>query len=125
MSEASVPNTLTIWPHYKVMQLRTMAELRELFPDGKANDLNWVFLSTSGVHGSYQSLDGVFSSDARIEAQEDGEEFEPMVTVLVVQPRLVVLRYGALHITVEDVPYLRGLVNSTLEAIPGTQIGNR
>ena len=106
---------LTIWPHYEVQKLSTMAEVRELFPDDKADSLNWCLLSTSGVHGSYQSLDDVFS---------DAEEDDLYITVLVIQPRLVILRYGLLKITPEDATFLRGLVATTLEAIPPTQEGN-
>lgn len=124
MSQAS-NGTITMWPHYKAITIETMTELRELFPTGKANDLNWIFLSTSGIHGSYQSLDDVFSADARIEAEEDGEKYDPRITVLVIQPRLVVMRYGMIPVTREDEPFLRALVNSTLKVIPGTQAGNR
>lgn len=59
-----------------------MAALREMFPEGKADDLNFVLFSTSGVHGSYCSIEAA-------EAEPDLG-----VTFLIVQPRIVGLRYG-------------------------------
>jgi hypothetical protein len=111
---------LTIWPHYKTIDsIKSIADLRELFPDGKADELNWCFLSTSGVHRSYHTLD-----DMHIPDEDDGTFFRN-VTVLVVHPRLVVLKYG--HITVEtdeDEKWLRGLVRSSVDAVRESQKGN-
>ena len=41
--------------YYSVLQLAGdgMEALRQLFPDGEANDLNAVLFSTSGVHGTF------------------------------------------------------------------------
>jgi hypothetical protein len=122
MSETLRPKetaVLTVWPHYEVKQtIKTMANLRSFFPDGKANELNWCFLSTSGVHGTYATLDGMHEP-------EDGEEPFRHITVLVVQPRLVVMRYGNIDVeTDEDERWLRELVNSTIVAVKKSQEGN-
>ncbi len=53
----------------------TTALLREWFPDGRADEHNLVLFSTSGVHGSYLTLE-----DAR-RSLESGAERE-LVTVL-------------------------------------------
>lgn len=95
-------------PYYCVMALTGdgMAALRELFPDGEANDLNFVLFSTSGVHGTY----------ATIEAVED----EPAIglTFLVVQPRIVGMRYGNCEPkTPEDFAFLKKLRASSWRAV--------
>lgn len=69
--------------HYNLIDVPRslgMQLLRDIFPDGDAGDLNFVLFSTSGVHGSYQT----------IEETKIGDD----VTFLVVAPRLVRLHYG-------------------------------
>lgn len=113
-------------PHYKTFPLESMEELRRYFPNGEADELNWCFCSTSGVHGMYTTLD---TCERHLRGERDpekdvDEDWVPSVTVLVVQPRLVVLRYGHLDVTLEDVAFLRGLVRSTLAAVATSQEGN-
>lgn len=97
-------------PYYGVMRLAhggdAMAALRQMFPEGKADDLNFVLFSTSGVHGSYCTI-------------EDAEaEPDLGVTFLIVQPRIVGLRYGNCEPrTPEDFAFLKALRASSREAI--------
>ena len=111
--------TLTVWPHYEVKHgIRSIADMKDYFPDGKATPLNWCFLSTSGVHGSYATLDGIHEP-------EEGEKPFRHITVLIVQPRLVVMNYGNIDVeNDEDEQWLRGLVRSTIEAVKKSQEGN-
>jgi hypothetical protein len=99
--------------HYTVSEIESLDELRELFPTGEADALNWLVLSTSGIHGTYETLDDV----ERTGAME--------VTVLAIAPRMVRMRYGNVMVTPDDVPWLRRLVNSTLDAIDVSQDGNK
>ena len=90
-------------PYYGVMRLvgDGMAALRQLFPDGVANDLNFVLFSTSGVHGTYCTIEA---------AEAEGCD----VTFLVVQPRIVGLRYGnCAPKTQDDFQFLRKLRESS------------
>ena len=51
--------------HYNIFSVRSesaMKVLRDYFPDGKCNDLNWVLFSTSGIHGCYTNLDQIEAS---------------------------------------------------------------
>jgi hypothetical protein len=105
--------------HYTITEIGTMAELQEMFPTGEADGLNWCFLSTSGVHGSYATLDTIEGPP-----EDDGYEWPYEITVLAVAPRMVRCRYGHIAITPEDVPWLRRLVSSTLEAVAKSQEGN-
>lgn len=78
-----------------------MEVLREWFPEGEANDMNLVVFSTSGVHGTYQTLEDAEGDLAK------GEEAE--VTFTIYQPRLVTLRYGVIAVTLADIPFLKKL----------------
>jgi hypothetical protein len=94
-------------PYYGVMRLigDGMGALRTMFPDGEANDMNFVLFSTSGVHGTYCS----------IEAAE--KEAGIGVTFLVVHPRIVSLRYGNCEPkTPEDFAFLKKLRESSWRA---------
>jgi hypothetical protein len=82
--------------HYSIQQI-TLADLRGIFPDAKADEMNFCLFSTSGVHGSYTTIE-------QAEGEPDGE-----VTVLVVHPRTVTLRYGNVPVTAESAPYLKAL----------------
>ena len=89
-----------------------MEALRELFPEGEANDLNFVLFSTSGVHGTY----------CTIEACEAGDTKD--VTFLVIQPRIVALRYGNVEPkTPEDFAFLKKLRASSMKAVATSGVG--
>ena len=104
---------------------RILGDAMDILRDFEPDDINWVFLSTSGVHGSYISLDDIeqrISGEATSEDMQDGEE----VTVLIVLPRMVVTCYGnAIIRTREDIALLRRLVEKTFIGIAELQKGNR
>jgi hypothetical protein len=82
-----------------------------------ADEMNWLFLSTSGVHGSYRTLKDVSGKIAA------GETVE--VTFLVLQPRKVAVRYGNVLVRSEaEAHILRRLVDTTVHAIKLSQSGN-
>lgn len=108
--------------------------IRQLEP----NDINWIFLSTSGVHGTYCTLDDVEDrlwnlSDEelrKVDYAEDDEDWkrptEDDITVLIVLPRMVTTMYGTAIIrTREDVALLRKRVEQTFKGIERLQKGNR
>jgi len=98
-----------------------MATVRKIFKDG-ANEMNWLFLSTSGIHGTYCSLDDI-ESPGYLEDLDD-EEGPPKITLLIVMPRLVRTYFGDIEIEPEDIPFLRARVKETLEAVASSQGGN-
>lgn len=111
--------------HYSVVAIDSMADVREIMGGG-ANALNWLFLSTSGVHGSYSTLDDCFFDPADC---PDPEGYDPgavndTITVLIVQPRMVRSYYGDITIGPDDVPWLREQVRLTLAAVAKSQSGN-
>lgn len=100
--------------HYTIDNLKNIDQVKEIFEDGP-DEMNWLFLSTSGVHGSYETLDD-------IEADDDNTEH--YITMLVVHPRMVWCKYGHLKIERKDIPWLRVMVTKTIEAVKDSQQGN-
>jgi hypothetical protein len=97
-------------PHYSVFELRGdgMEALRDCFPTGKATQLQQVLFSTSGVHGSYTTIEDI----------ERGEDGAKALTFLIIQPRLVCMRYGIRQPTEpEDFEFLKALRASSSAAL--------
>lgn len=108
--------------YYKVFQLskimNTSTELiawceREQAP----NSLNVFLPSTSGVHGSYCSLDD-------IEKNWGEEDYTPELTVMLIKPRIVQVAYGTVRVTKEDIPKLREIMAQSLDCLSGYYEGN-
>lgn len=115
-------------PAYKISKLRDqapgMSALRDMFPDGVANELNFVLFSTSGTHGHYGTIEDCEADMGLIgdtdydadEAETDADKFDT-VTFLIVHPRLVTLRYGnCTPRTVDDIALLKRLRASSWDA---------
>lgn len=107
--------TVTMPPHYQILRLDAddnkstpnpetgMKNLRRLFPDAKADDMNFVLFSTSGVHGTYTTIEDIEVEIAKGEERSD-------LTTLVLHPRIVCLRYGNVAVqTAEDIEFLKRL----------------
>lgn len=92
--------------HYSIQEIRSLDDLREYFPEPVADEMNFCLFSTSGVHGSYCTIE---------EAESDPEIGD--VTVLVVQPRRVFMAYGNVPVTPESAPYLKALRASSLAIV--------
>ena len=77
--------------HYSINRATDpMGLLREIFPDGEADALNFCIFSTSGIHGTYQTI--------------EEEETEPGIgiTFIIVQPRIVRMQYGVVEPKTDD-----------------------
>ena len=97
--------------YYSVLHLvgDGMEALRQLFPTGEADDLNAVLFSTSGVHGTYYTIEDV---------QAGGDDTPNDVTFCVIQPRIVCMRYGNVTpITPEDFAFLKRLRETSSKAL--------
>lgn len=110
---------------YETIEIRTMQEIKELFPNGIADERNLIFLSTGGIHGSKRTIE-----DCEYVLRGEDEFIEPLangktlITVLIVHPAPCVLRFGEVQVNMEDLNYLRQLVRSTIESIHYSQGGN-
>ena len=112
--------------HYTIYGFSSIDDLKRIFPEGKANDLNWFVASTSGVHGTYSTLDEIEKSiHTPVSEQKEDEYYPTELTCLIIMPRLVCLTYGCIEITKqEEIDYLRTLISSSLQEIVKTQSGN-
>jgi hypothetical protein len=105
--------------NYGCLGRNGMAALREFFEDGIANEMNFVLFSTSGVHGTYRTIEDAEATLARGNKNEDGEASQPEVTFLVVQPRICCLRHGnCLPETADDIAFLKRLRESSWSVVP-------
>lgn len=96
---------------YWTISLATTAQdFIDMFPNG-VDYLNWLLLSTSGIHGSYQTLD-------------DWTPESPKITMLAICPRILRMTFGDVEVSEKQIPILRRLVSETLEAIATSQKGN-
>lgn len=90
-----------------------MQALREKFPDGKADDLNFVLFSTSGVIGSYTTIE---ESEATF--MESGARVA--VTFVIVAPRIIRIEYGNCQPeSAEDYAFLKRLRETSWAAVAG------
>ena len=110
---------------YSNVEIRSMQEIYALFPNGVADQRNWIFLSTGGMHGSTNTIE-----DAEYILRGEDLDEEPLpngrtlITVLIVQPAACMLMWGEVQVNMEDLNYLRKLVRSSLENIHESQGGN-
>lgn len=94
-----------------VREYEGMCTLRRFFPTrSSVNQMNFVLFSTSGVSGSYTTIE---------EAEElMGTEEAPSVTFIIVQPRVCALTCGnCLPETNEDIVFLKILRRLSKKAI--------
>lgn len=107
--------------HYNHYQCRTkdgMTALREFFEDG-ADFMNFVLFSTSGVHGTYNTIEAAerWLAGDRPSDPEAGDYYQ-VVTFLIVQPRICCLRYGNCRPeTADDIAFLKQLREASLRAV--------
>lgn len=80
--------------------------LKALFPNAEADANNFVIFSTSGVHGSYTTI-------------EEAQQYSGSgVTFMVMQPRLVLTRYGVAYPkSEEDFDFLKKLRDTSWKAM--------
>jgi hypothetical protein len=123
--------------------------LRQMFRDHEGLDYtaNWLFLSTSGVHGTYTTLEEISRDAQRLDngncwhydhevGCECGHPYDPhnaptvdpdgqfCITVQVLKPRTVQVLYGNVYATLDDIPWLREAVRKTIEGVKLSQMGN-
>lgn len=102
--------------HYSINNLKTFEELKAIFgDDAQANELNFCLFSTSGVHGTYITIEDIEKS---FSLEKDNDDYcGTELTVLVVHPRTVTLKYGNIEVTKENIEWLKNLRKSSKEAI--------
>jgi len=111
---------LDIMPYCQIEELRSMRDIKRLFPEDYDIKNNWFFASLSGIHGTHLTIEEV--EDKLHHGDNPPNKY--WLTMLVIQPRLCNLYYGEIQVSLKDLPMLRQLVKNTLEVIPKTQKGN-
>lgn len=109
--------------HYTIQKLESFADVRAVFTPGVQHDLNWVFASTSGIHGHYWTIEEIL---ANWDAPEDEDNGIPVkdITVTILHPRTICVRYGTVEATKEDLVFLSAHINQTLLGVIRSQQGN-
>ena len=112
--------------HYNTYATRdqdsALAFLRECFPNAKSiNAMNFVLFSTSGIHGSYKTIEEVDADIIEygdVEREDDDDRPSRYVTYLLVQPRIVSMTYGNCACrTLADVKFLKQLRRWSWKAV--------
>jgi hypothetical protein len=103
--------------HYSVIRQQAGAKgmdaLRAMFPEATANEMNFVLFSTSGVHGTYNTIE-----DAEKFLTGKSSDGCSEITFLIVHPRLVALRYGTCDPeNQDDIDFLKKLRESSHSAV--------
>jgi len=125
---------ITFAKHYKICKISDAAVdehrspidfVLDFFTETMDYTLNWLFLSTSGVHGTYTNLDEIEASwDEKLtgDPDEDDDIVGHDVTVLILCPRLVVCYYGDIKIeNKSQIGALRNIVSKSLDGIQYSQ----
>jgi hypothetical protein len=98
-----------------------LARLKELFPDAEADTDNFALFSTAGTFGSRTTIEEIENSLLQYGANYDGCEpadwFPPHLTVVVMKPRLLMLQYGVVQVSLDNIDYMKRLRQSSHEAI--------
>lgn len=90
-----------------------MAALREMFDDAETNELNFAIFSTSGVHGTYNTIE-----EAEKFLKGEDAEGHNEITFLVVHPRLVSLRYSVCNPeNQDDIYFLKKLRENSRKSV--------
>ena len=112
--------------HYNLFHItQGIDSLRCIFPEGQANEMNFALFSTSGVHGTYTTIEQIESSLLKygefpefVETDEWPDDYHgDELTIQIVQPRICCLRYGTMKVKTADIPYLKKLRQSSWEAV--------
>jgi hypothetical protein len=94
-------------PCQELWRIESMDDIRRVFPTlDDVNDLNFMLFSTSGVHGSYASIEDV---EAELSGGGDPDDGPPKLTVMILQPRCVTFGFGHISVEAGDIDYLKGI----------------
>lgn len=117
--------------HYNIWSISKggVNGLRKMFPTAQANEMNVALFSTSGVHGTYTTIEEIehsltkygespaFAEDENDDAEYPEDYCSPQLTVTVYHPRIIGVGYGVVEVKLEDVPFLKALRQSSWDAL--------
>lgn len=79
-----------------------------------------------GAQGTFESLDYIASGQQRIAFMDKhpNSPYIPLLTVVVLKPRVQQMISGHIQISMEDIPFIRSIVERTMEGIMLSQRKN-
>lgn len=103
--------------------------LKAFFENDKADHMNMLMGSTSGIHGSYTTLDDLEMPDPETAADNAESGFDmshpEAFTFVVIQPRVCRLTYGTIGIrSIDDMNWLRNIITQSIAEFAESQVGN-
>ena len=102
--------------HYHVMPTKGIEHLRRIFIDNKADEYNLVLFSTSGVHGTYSTIEDAEKYLKTTPADRDEDCYTSEITFVVIQPRLCTIHWGNCYPkNLEDIEFLKNIRQSSWE----------
>ena len=99
----------------------------------RANEMNLLIGSTSGIHGSYTTLDDLENpeSERHKDSREEGLSYKEVIeydeafTFLIIQPRICRLIYGTIGFrSKEDFTWMRTIISESVAEIIKSQQEN-
>lgn len=94
--------TIKVAPCQEIWRIESMEDIRAIFPaPDDVNSMNLIIFSTSGIHGSYSTIEDVEKSIL--------DEDPSNLTVQIIQPRCVTFGFGSIPVELSDIPYLKEL----------------
>lgn len=110
---------------HRVNPVRAEELIRKTFPDWP-DEMNFILFSTSGVHGSYTTLEDAEAAlnhfgdkIDEVDWETESEYHRPEVTFVIVQPRRVNMFYGNVRVTLGNLGWLKTLRAKSWEAVEG------
>lgn len=110
---------------YETIEIRTIQEVRDLFPNNIPGPDRWILASTGGIHGSRDKLDEIeYILRGEVEKVKPLNNNKWFITILVIEPERCILRWGEIQVNLEDISFLRKLIRASIEYIQSSQGGN-
>lgn len=105
---------------YKIYQIKSIDEVKRLFPFPEASQDKWLFLSVGGQSGNGISL------EALMQMYMSGDTYgdQKRVSLLILLPASMTMYHGYISVPATDIPYLKSLVRSTMASVQRSQQGN-
>lgn len=112
--------------HYSIFEIESIDEVKHLFfsdfqgnpvSQPRVDEMNFLLIGTDGVHGTGKTID-------ELEQEWDNEDYGHSLTMLIVHPRLVCLKFGDIEVNREDIPWLREVSKLSLKAVKEIFKGN-
>ncbi len=97
---------------FRARRILSVEELMVMFPRGVADELNFCLFSTSGVHGTYSTVEDVerYIQSVPEDKRKCDDDRCDTITFLVIRPRSLIFNYGNVRVeTQNDVEILREL----------------